>query len=142
VIFRHGLSVYGLTTAASLWITSAIGTLYGVGFYGLAVGGTVATLIVLAGLRLLDEKLPHIAILDVAIRYRREAALPEAAFRALADELGLDLSAIAHKLLEQGKVIELAATLRGKGPLRTETLAERLCADERVLEFEILPRKD
>jgi putative Mg2+ transporter-C (MgtC) family protein len=142
VIFRQGLSVHGLTTAASLWITSALGTLYGVGFYGLAVGGTLATLVVLAGLRVFDEKLPHIAILDVTIRYRREAALPEAAFRALADELGLEPSAVAHKLLEQGKVVELAATLSGKGPLRTETVAERLCADDRVLGFEILPRKD
>src|SRR5688572_18056146 len=31
VIFRAGLSVHGLTTAASLWVTSALGTLYGVG---------------------------------------------------------------------------------------------------------------
>jgi putative Mg2+ transporter-C (MgtC) family protein len=47
VIFRDGLNVRGLTTAASLWITSALGTLYGVGFYGLAVAGTIATLLVL-----------------------------------------------------------------------------------------------
>ena len=33
VIFKEGLSVRGLTTAASIWITSAIGILVGVGFY-------------------------------------------------------------------------------------------------------------
>jgi uncharacterized membrane protein YhiD involved in acid resistance len=44
VIFQQGVSVHGLTTAASLWITSAIGTLFGVGLYELAIGGTVLSL--------------------------------------------------------------------------------------------------
>src|SRR5512146_147895 len=33
VIFKEGLSVRGLTTAASIWITAAIGILIGIGFY-------------------------------------------------------------------------------------------------------------
>src|SRR5207344_49798 len=34
VIMKEGLSVRGLTTAASIWITAAIGILAGVGLYG------------------------------------------------------------------------------------------------------------
>lgn len=142
VIFRQGLSVHGLTTAASLWITSAIGTLYGIGFYGLAIGGTLATLLVLAGLRVADRKLPHIAIFDVAIRYRRGLAQPEEAFRELADGLGLELTGVSHKLIQGGEAMEIAGALRGKGPVATDVLARRLCDDDRVLEFEIMPRKD
>jgi putative Mg2+ transporter-C (MgtC) family protein len=37
VIFREGLTVRGLTTAASIWITSAIGILVGIGFYTAAL---------------------------------------------------------------------------------------------------------
>ena len=33
VIFKEGLTVRGLTTAASIWITAAIGILIGIGFY-------------------------------------------------------------------------------------------------------------
>src|SRR3954465_6369270 len=33
VILKEGLSVRGLTTAASIWITAAIGILAGIGFY-------------------------------------------------------------------------------------------------------------
>ena len=33
VIFKEGLTVRGLTTAASIWVTAAIGILLGVGFY-------------------------------------------------------------------------------------------------------------
>lgn len=35
VIMKDGLNISGLTTAASLWASSAIGVLVGVGFYGL-----------------------------------------------------------------------------------------------------------
>src|ERR671927_389837 len=48
VIFREGLTVRGLTTSASIWVTAAIGILVGVGFYLPAIVGAVATLMVLA----------------------------------------------------------------------------------------------
>src|SRR5215475_5333267 len=41
VIFKEGLTVRGLTTAASIWITAAIGILVGIGFYFAAVLGTL-----------------------------------------------------------------------------------------------------
>ena len=50
VIFRTGFSVHGLTTAASLWITSAIGLLFGAGLYGLGALGTGVTALILGGL--------------------------------------------------------------------------------------------
>src|SRR5215467_6733307 len=37
VIFKEGLTVRGLTTAASVWVTAAIGILIGIGFYFPAV---------------------------------------------------------------------------------------------------------
>ncbi len=43
-IIKEGLSVRGLTTAASIWITAAIGILTGVGFYFAALVGTALTL--------------------------------------------------------------------------------------------------
>lgn len=46
VIIKDGLSINGLTTAASLWAAAAIGILIGVGFYGAAV--------ILAGLAMLS----------------------------------------------------------------------------------------
>jgi putative Mg2+ transporter-C (MgtC) family protein len=46
VIFKEGLTVRGLTTAASIWITSAIGILVGIGFWFAAVVGAAASLVV------------------------------------------------------------------------------------------------
>lgn len=50
-ILKEGGSVRGLTTAASLWTTAAIGLAVGVGYYSAAVAVTVALLVALVGLR-------------------------------------------------------------------------------------------
>ncbi len=51
-IIRQGLSVRGLTTAATLWVAAAIGIAAGAGYYSGAVLGTVVTLIALWPLRI------------------------------------------------------------------------------------------
>src|SRR5919202_4199859 len=58
VIFKEGLTVRGLTTAASIWMTAAIGILIVVGFYLPALLGALTTLAVLGGFRIIERKLP------------------------------------------------------------------------------------
>src|SRR5437763_4485248 len=58
VIMKEGLSVRGLTTAASIWITSAIGILIGVGMYFPAFLATALALGVLSVFRVIEAKLP------------------------------------------------------------------------------------
>jgi putative Mg2+ transporter-C (MgtC) family protein len=50
-IVRHGLTVKGLTTAASIWATASVGVAVGAGQYVLAVGGAVLVSVTLLGLR-------------------------------------------------------------------------------------------
>ena len=52
-IIRQGLSVRGLTTAATLWVVSAIGLAVGAGYYSGAVISTAVVLVSLWPLRLL-----------------------------------------------------------------------------------------
>ncbi|MDP3175015.1 MAG: MgtC/SapB family protein [Phenylobacterium sp.] len=142
VIFRQGLSVHGLTTAASLWITSALGVLYGIGFFGLAIGGTATALLVLAGFRWFDDHLPGTTMLDAKVRYQRGASFPEAEFRALAAEFKMRPSALSHRLLDEGRTAEISATLYAERHVDTQAIVDRLCADPRVQEFELNPRND
>jgi putative Mg2+ transporter-C (MgtC) family protein len=51
-IIRQGLSVRGLTTAATLWVAAAIGIAAGAGYYSGAVLGTVVTIVALWPLRI------------------------------------------------------------------------------------------
>ncbi|MGH3003413.1 MAG: MgtC/SapB family protein [Gaiellaceae bacterium] len=56
-IIREGLSVRGLTTAATLWVVAAIGMACGAGYYWPAVAATLLTLFALWPLRLLAYRL-------------------------------------------------------------------------------------
>jgi putative Mg2+ transporter-C (MgtC) family protein len=51
-IIRQGLSVRGLTTAATLWLVAAIGMASGAGYYSAAVISTLGALITLGPLRI------------------------------------------------------------------------------------------
>jgi putative Mg2+ transporter-C (MgtC) family protein len=50
-IVRHGLTVKGLTTAASIWATASVGVAVGAGSYVLGIGGAVLVVGTLFGLR-------------------------------------------------------------------------------------------
>ena len=63
-IIRQGLSVRGLTTAATLWVVAAIGMAAGVGYYGPAVVTTALVLVSLWPLRILAYR--------VSARFREE----------------------------------------------------------------------
>lgn len=56
VIFRQGLTVRGLTTAASLWLVAAVGMAAGAGFWEGAVIATVVGLVSLRGLEWLKDR--------------------------------------------------------------------------------------
>jgi putative Mg2+ transporter-C (MgtC) family protein len=56
-IIRQGLSIKGLTTAATLWVVAAIGMAAGVGYYEAALVTTALVLVTLWPLRILAFKL-------------------------------------------------------------------------------------
>lgn len=140
VIFKEGLSVHGLTTAASLWTTAALGILFGVGFFDLAVAATILTLVVLAGFRLMDDHLPGQSITDVTLRFHAADAPSETELRAMLKALRLQVSRVSHRLKDGGATTEYAATLKGRGKLNADDLVALLRRDGRLIEFAVEPR--
>src|SRR5438105_13371897 len=61
-ILKYGASIRGLTTAANLWITAAVGTAIGVGLLSLGAATTGITLVALVGLRPLRALVRRYAI--------------------------------------------------------------------------------
>lgn len=61
-IIRYGVSVRGLTTAASLWTVAAVGLLTGQGYFSAALITTALVIVSLYLLRLIERRLlyPHI----------------------------------------------------------------------------------
>lgn len=54
-VLRHGANVFGLTTAATLWVSASIGMACGTGMYGLALISTIATIVVLVSIRIFEK---------------------------------------------------------------------------------------
>ena len=63
-IIREGMAVRGLTTAASLWVTAAIGTAVGLGALAAGVVTTAMTLIALVALKWLERLIIRRGVAD------------------------------------------------------------------------------
>ena len=59
LIFLQGNKVQGLTTAAALWVTAAIGMAVGIGMYGIAVVVAVLTLCIMWLFRFVEAYVPR-----------------------------------------------------------------------------------
>lgn len=55
LVFSHGGSVRGLTTAAGLWVVTGIGLAIGLGYYLLAVFSTFLTIAIVSWLRRVEQ---------------------------------------------------------------------------------------
>lgn len=137
VIFREGFNVRGLTTAASLWITSALGILFGVGFYTLAIGGMIATVVVLAAVSLTEALLPQRAHVDIRARYLRSEGVTESQFRAALAEHGIRPIAVSCSIEEDFTTFE--ATGQCRGTPKTEALTAAFAENAQVRGFSISP---
>lgn len=56
-VLRNGPMIIGLTTAATLWISAAIGMTCGVGLYNIAIVTTLASVAVLTIIRIFERKI-------------------------------------------------------------------------------------
>jgi len=70
IIVKSGLNVRGLTTAASIWGSSAIGILVGVGFYLPAIGLTALFVLSTAIVPKIEHWLPAHSAIAATLRFR------------------------------------------------------------------------
>ena len=54
-VLRHGATVFGLTTAATLWVSAAIGMACGAGMYSVAIIATILSILVLISVRFFEK---------------------------------------------------------------------------------------
>ncbi len=54
-VLRHGATVFGLTTAATLWMVASIGMACGAGLYVLAIVATIMSILVLVSVRVFER---------------------------------------------------------------------------------------
>jgi putative Mg2+ transporter-C (MgtC) family protein len=137
VILREGLTVRGLTTAGSIWITAAIGILAGIGFYSAVVMGSVITLGVLTVFRKAEAWMPSQIYANNTIIFERRDCLSEAEIRELHEKNGFSVANISYRLMEKGGRLEYRMTVRTMDRGNIEKLSKTLLGLTSVVEFNI-----
>ena len=142
VIIKEGTNVRGLTTAASIWITAAIGVLIGVGFYFAAGISMVLTLGVLSVFRWIERKMPIEFYAKLCVGFLREARLPEAELRDLVKRQGFVVANMNYGLAHEGKVFEYDMVIHSPERENTKLLSDAFAAMPTVVSFRIAPTGD
>jgi len=137
VIMREGLTVRGLTTAASIWITAAIGILAGAGFYSAVLMGSVITIGILTVFRKVENRMPLQIYANNTIVFYRDNYLSESEIRELHLVNGFSVSNMSRRLMEKGKQLEYRMTVRTMDRGNIEKLSKTLLGLTSIVEFNI-----
>ncbi|RJF99392.1 MgtC/SapB family protein [Noviherbaspirillum saxi] len=142
VIFKEGLSVRGLTTAASIWITAAIGVLIGIGFYYPAILATLLTVGILSLFRRIEALMPSHSYAHHSIRFGRDDTVPEEEIRSLLHRHGFSIANMSYRVAEDGDSFEYRMVIQTTDASNTPKLAEYLRGWTRVKSFQLSPTGD
>jgi putative Mg2+ transporter-C (MgtC) family protein len=142
VIFKEGITVRGLTTAASIWITAAIGVLAGTGQWLPVLYATILTLGVLSVFRWFETRMPVLKFASHRLRFDRGQALGEEAVRELLAANGFRLFGLSYSLTDDGRSLEYRMTIQTRDERTFARLARALEALASVREFRISPSGD
>lgn len=140
VIFRGGFTVDGITTAATIWISAAIGMAIGVGDYRLAWFTEIVAISVLAGLSFVEDLIIRGQEKKYyAIRYQQSALSTEAVEQIFRDNQLRIKKISTTKTTETGSgevILEGKYELTGR--LRNMVqMNEALIANEHVIHFDV-----
>jgi len=142
VIVREGLTVRGLTTAASIWVTAAIGILAGVGFYGTVLIGSVITIGTLTVFRKIENRMPSQIFAINTIVFGRDNPMSETEIRELLLKNGFSVANISYRLMEKGEQLEYRMTVCTMDSGNIEKLSKTLLGLTSIVEFNISMARD
>ncbi|HVY13032.1 MAG TPA: MgtC/SapB family protein [Alphaproteobacteria bacterium] len=141
VIYKEAISVRGLTTAASVWITAAIGILMGVGLFFPGILATIFTISILAYFPRIERKLPKQAFVHYSVTFDRGHCPTEPEMIKMADQFGFNVGALTYHALE-GNRFEYRMVLRTHDHTSASKFADYLCKNQAVREFNLQPASD
>jgi len=142
VIVKDGLSIRGLTSAASIWAVSAVGILLGTGFYPAALLLALLCAASMSFLQRIEARLPGRASLEITVKFR-EGHPPDLeevvhrgeirGYRVLKESLTITVS--DKQAVWRFGVVALERS-RALSPAH---MAEELSKDENIVSFSITP---
>jgi len=140
VIMRSGFNISGLTTAASIWASSVIGIMVGVGFYMAAMGLAFFAAMIMIYLNRAVGLLPSRHAVAVTLRFRAGMRPHEDKLRQAALERGYEIaggSLVIHSANDSQEWRFVALGLANQAELPLSLLAAELATFDGVEGFEL-----
>lgn len=141
VIMKEGMSIRGLSTAASIWMTAAIGVVIGLGFYGAAVSAAIITIALMSGVRSIETALPHTTMMHLTLKFPRAHTPETDSLRKMMEECGWEVSDWSFQRGEEGRSFEYQMVLHAHAPAKPEVLVQTLDRLEGLLEYRLSPTR-
>ena len=121
-IIKYGANIKGLTTAASVWITAAIGVAVGVGMYGLAIVTAALVLFTLWPLRQIADRLGLRSEGERRLVVELDGDGKVAELVAAAEEAGASVQSVHSSEEADGRTVELVLGTAEDSPTIVDTL--------------------
>lgn len=140
IIMKDGFRISGLTTAASIWASAAIGVLVGLDFYGSALAMTLlAEVFVLLGSRF-DIILPSRRPIFVSLQFKKEVHPREDMIREITSQNGYEVAQNSIAInLREGRIEWqfVAISINRRRNIGISNLADVLAKIEGVESFHL-----
>lgn len=135
VIFRGGFTIDGITTAATIWISAAIGMAIGIGEYDLAWATVGIALLTLWGLSFVEDVINRRRDRKYYAIVYREEQLPPAALEQLFQNNLINIKKISTTRSETG-LLEGKYELTGTA-VRMEVMNDQLLQHKAIVKFDV-----
>ena len=142
VIVKEGSSVRGLTTAASIWVISAVGVVIGAGYYLMGAVATALTLALLSILRTIEDRLHSQSFYHCHLSFRRDQVSEEDWLRKLVAEHGFSITDLSYRLDRETGCFEYRFVMWSVDRDASGHLARTLLALPSIADFRISPSRD
>jgi putative Mg2+ transporter-C (MgtC) family protein len=142
VIVKEGFSVRGLTTAASIWTTAAIGILIGMRYYIESVAAVLLVLGTLSTFRWIEDRMAQETYARVALTLRLPQSLAQADILALVAQAGLRAVQISYGFDKTSAQYEYELVVASFDPASLSRLAALLEAQAGIAACRIAPMRD
>jgi putative Mg2+ transporter-C (MgtC) family protein len=142
VILRDGVTIRGLSTAASIWATAAIGIIVGVGFYSAALAVTIITALLMSGFKRVETTLPHRRQLKVSITLDSAEILPPERVKNFMKDYGYTLAETSLSAATKEKHFSYDLVLHADATHNFNDLADALGKMQGVAAFSLSPMRD
>lgn len=140
VIMREGFNISGLTTAASIWASSAIGVMIGIGFYLGAMGLAFLCAMSMIFLSKVEAWLPSRHAVAMTMRFKQGFMPDEKALREIALKRGYEIAGgsmmiSSDKGMQEWRFVAIALSKRSGASM--SELAKEMAAFDGLEGFQL-----